>query len=322
MSDDHTITPATMRAVTLPRFGGPEVLALAELPWPQPVDDEVLVRVQAASVNPVDYKIRRGGYPRVKEEQLPIVMGRDLAGTIETCGTRAHNMLSHGDKVFAYIGFDRGAQAEYVIIKAVELVAMPAPLDFTAAAAVPLAGMTAWQGLFDHGELRPGQTVLLHGGAGGVGHLAVQFAHAGGARVLTTVRGADLDFARGLGADEVIDHERERFEDRAGQVDLVLDLAGGEVQRRSVEVIRPGGLLVSTIEVSEEAKAAAKARGVRVPDRWMATPNAEQLGEIADLIAAGEVKPTVSRTFPLDQVAAAHAALEAGGVRGKIVLEV
>ena len=310
-----------MRAVTLPRFGGPEVLEIAERPWPQPVDDEVLVRVRAASVNPVDYKMRRGGYPFATAEMLPLVMGRDLAGTIETCGTRAHDMLSHGDRVFAFIAFDRGAQAEYAIVKAVELVAMPATLDFTQAAAVPLAAMTAWQGLFDHGGLQPGRTVLIQGGAGGVGHLAVQFARAKGARVITTVRGADVAYARGLGADVVIDRERERFED-AGEVDLVLDLAGGEVQARSMAVIKPGGALVSAIAVSDGAQAVAKARGVRVPDRWMATPNAAQLGEVADLIDAGKVKPTVARTFPLEEVSAAHAALEAGGVRGKIVLTV
>ncbi len=321
MSDDHRITPATMRAVTLPRFGGPEVLEIAERPWPQPVDDEVLVRVHAASVNPVDYKIRRGGYPRVTPEMLPVTMGRDLAGTIETLGTRAHNMLSHGDRVFAFIAFDRGAQAGYAIVKAVELVAMPRSLDFTQAAAVPLAAMTAWQGLFDHGQLKPGQSVLIQGGAGGVGHLAVQLAKAKGARVLTTVRGADVGYARELGADVVIDRERERFEE-AGEVDLVLDLAGGEVQARSVTMVKPGGALVSAIAVSDDAQAAARARGVRVSERWMATPNAAQLGEIADLIDAGKVRPTVACTFPLDEASAAHAALEAGGVRGKIVLTI
>ncbi len=321
MPDDHHITPATMRAVTLPRFGGAEVLEIAERPWPQPVDDEVLVRVHAASVNPVDYKIRRGGYPFVTPEMLPVTMGRDLAGTIETMGTRAHNMLSHGDRVFAFIAFDRGAQAEYAIVKSVELVAMPASLDFAEAAAVPLAAMTAWQGLFDHGELRPGQSVLIQGGAGGVGHLAVQLAKAKGARVLTTVRGADVAYARELGADVVIDRERERFEE-AGEVDLVLDLAGGEVQVRSVAVVKPGGALVSAIAIKDEAGAAARARGVRVPQRWMATPNAAQLGEVADLIDAGKVRPTVARTYPMEEASAAHAALEAGGVRGKIVLTV
>ena len=321
MPEDHHITPAIMRAVILPRFGGPEVLEIGERPWPQPVDDEVLVRVHAASVNPVDSKIRQGGYPLVTAEMLPIVLGRDLAGTIETLGTRAHNMLSHGDRVFAFVGPDRGGQADYAIVKAVELVAMPASLDFAEAAAVPLAAMTAWQGLFDHGELKPGQSVLIQGGAGGVGHLAVQLAKAKGARVLTTVRGADVAFARELGADVVVDYERDRFEE-AGEVDLVLDLAGGETQARSVAVVKPGGLLVSTIDVAAEAKAAADTRGVRVPQRWHATPNAAQLGEIADLIDAGKVRPIVARVFDLTNVAAAHTALEAGGVRGKIVLTV
>ena len=321
MSDDHRTISAVMRAVVLPHFGGPEVLRIAERNRPEPVDDEVLVRVWAASVNPVDYKIRRGGYLLVTPEMLPVVMGRDLAGTIETLGARARNSRSHGDRVFAFIAFDRGAQAEYVVVKPTELVAMPASLDFAEAAAVPLAAMTAWQGLFDQGQLKPGQSVLIQGGAGGVGHLAVQLAKAKGARVLTTVRGADVGFARELGADVVIDRERERFED-AGEVDLVFDLAGGEVQARSAAVVRPGGALVSATAVADEAQAAARSRGVRVPARWIATPNAAQLGEIASLIDAGEVRPIIARIFPLEQASAAHAALEAGGVRGKLVLTV
>jgi NADPH:quinone reductase-like Zn-dependent oxidoreductase len=310
----------TNRAVRLARFGGAEMLDIAELPWPQPVDDEVLVRVHAASINPVDLKTRAGEFPAVGADALPIVLGRDLAGTIETCGTRAHNMLSHGDRVFAHIGFDRGAQSDYVIVRAVELVAMPDGLDFVAAAAVPLAAMTAWQGLFDHGELTAGQRVLIHGAAGGVGHLAVQIARAHGATVLATASAADLDFVRGLGAERVIDHGAERFEDVAGEVDLVLDLVGGETQTRSVAVVRPGGRLVSTIAVADATIAAAASRGVTVPDRWMATPNAAQLGEIADLIAAGKLRPAVAATFALADVRAAHERQQAGHVRGKIVL--
>lgn len=314
--------PAQQRAVTLPRFGGPEVLEVAERPWPQPVDDEVLVRVRGASINPVDLMTRAGKFPMVTQDMLPIVLGRDLSGTIELVGTRAHDMLSHGDTVFAHIGFERGAQAEYVVVKAVELVAMPDGLDFAAAAAVPLAAITGWQGMFDHGELKAGQRVLIHGGAGGVGHLAIQCAKAKGAVVLTTASTDDLDFVRGLGADEVIDYKTQRFEDVAGEVDLVLDLVGGETQTRSVAVVKPGGLLVSTIDVSDETKAAAEKRSVRIPDRWHAEPNAAQLGEIADLISAGKVKPTVAETFPLDQVKAAHERQAKGQVRGKIVLTV
>ncbi|WP_375380424.1 NADP-dependent oxidoreductase [uncultured Sphingomonas sp.] len=319
---DASPLPAQQRAVLLPRFGGPEVLEIARRPWPQPVDDEVLVRVSAASVNPVDLNTRRGAFPMVTAEMLPIVLGRDLAGTIELVGTRAHDMLSHGDRVFAHIGFDRGAQAEYVVVKAVELVAMPNGLNFVEAAAVPLAAITAWQGLFDQGGLTAGQRVLIHGAAGGVGHLAVQIAKARGATVLATASAGDLAFVRGLGADVAIDYKGQPFEELVGEVDLVLGLVGGDTQTRSVAVVKPGGMLVSTVDLSDETTAAAKTRGVRVPGRWHAEPNAAQLGEIADLISAGKIRPVVAETFPLDQVKAAHERQGRGQVRGKIVLTV
>jgi NADPH:quinone reductase-like Zn-dependent oxidoreductase len=221
----------TMKAVRIHRFGGPEVLTLDDVPWPQPKDDEVLVRVHAASVNPVDYKIRAGSYS-VKEDQLPYTLGRDLSGTVELLGTRART-LKAGDPIFAFIGMDRGTYAEYVVVKAMEMAAKPDTLDHVQAAAVPLAGLTAWQGLFDHGHLQAGQRALIHGGAGGVGHLAVQFAKAKGAVVLTTASGSDLEFMRELGADEVIDYRAERFEDRVSDVDLVFDLVSGDTQDRS-----------------------------------------------------------------------------------------
>ena len=308
----------TSKAVRLSWFGEADALQLDPTGIPQPVDDEVLVRVRAASVNPADYKTREGKFPLVTEDKLPIILGRDLAGTIAAVGTRAHNMLSKGDPVFAHIGFDRGAQSEYVVVKAVELVAAPRSIDLVHAAAVPLAAMTAWQGLFDHGGLKPGQTVLIHGGAGGVGHLAIQLAKAKGATVFTTVGADDLDFARAIGADKAIDYKNERFEDVVSDVDLVFDLVGGETQDRSFAVVKDGGTLVSTIGVAHPEK--GRDRNIRVPDRWLAEPNAAQLGEIADLIDAGKVRVEVAETFPLDQVRKAYDRLEQGHVRGKIVL--
>jgi len=313
-----TNAPETATAVRLPRFGGPEVLEVGPVPIPQAVDDEVLVRVRAASVNPVDTKTRSGEFPPVGEGDLPIVLGRDLAGTVEALGTRAHNMLSVGDRVFAHIGFDRGAQSDYVVVRAVELVAIPDGLGFEEAAGAGLAAMTAWQGLFDHGGLAAGQTVLIHGGAGGVGHLAIQLAKAKGARVVATASAGDLDFVRDLGADEAIDYKGERFEDRVGQVDVVLDLVGGETGERSLDVLRAGGVLVSTLQ--PPAEDLARDKGVRVAPRWLAEPNAVQLGEIADLLAAGTVRVVVSETYPLAEAAAAHRRVEDGGVRGKVVL--
>lgn len=226
----------TASAIQITCFGDPaEVIERAQVPIPQPVDDEVLVRVRAASINPVDWKIAQGDYPPVGADRLPLVLGRDVAGTIEAVGTRAHYMLSHGDRVFAFIGQERGGQSAYVVVKAVELVAMPAGLDFAQAAGAGLASMTAWQGLFDHGGLATGQRVLIHGGAGGVGHLAVQMARWKGATVFATASAQDRDFVRSIGADTVIDYAAERFETIATDCDLVFDTQGGAVQRRSFD---------------------------------------------------------------------------------------
>jgi NADPH:quinone reductase-like Zn-dependent oxidoreductase len=306
-----------MKAVRIHRFGGPEVLTLDDVPWPQPKDDEVLVRVHAASVNPVDYKIRCGTYS-VKEDQLPYTLGRDLSGTVELLGTRAHT-LKAGDPIFAFISMDRGTYAEYVVVKAMEMAAKPDTLDHVQAAAVPLAGLTAWQGLFDHGHLQAGQRVLIHGGAGGVGHLAVQFAKAKGAIVLTTASGSDLDFVRGLGADEVIDYEAERFEDRVSDVDLVFDLVSGDTQDRSWRVLKEGGIMVSTLGQPPAEKAAqhnVQAAGYR------AQPNPAQLSEIGRLIDDGQVRVVVDRIFSLAEATAAQDYLEQEHVRGKVVLRV
>ncbi|MFV1919101.1 NADP-dependent oxidoreductase [Sphingomonas sp. MJ1 (PH-R8)] len=306
------------KSVRVHAFGGPEVLRVEPVPIPQAKDDEVLVRVAAASLNPVDYKTREGEFPPVGEDALPAILGRDLAGTIEAVGARAHYMLRKGDPVFAFIGFDRGGQSGYVVVKALELAAAPASIDLVHAAAVPLAGMTAWQGLFDHGGLQAGQRVLIHGGAGGVGHLAVQFAKAKGATVFATAGTNDLDYVRSIGADTAIDYKNQRFEDVATDIDLVLDLVGGETQTRSFAVLRDGGTLVSTLDVAEPDK--GRDRNIRVPERWLAQVNTKQLGEIAALIDAGKVKVEVAAVFPVEDASSAYERLEKGHVRGKIVL--
>ena len=308
----------TSRAVRISWFGGTDALMIDPSEIPRPVDDEVLVRVVAASVNPVDTKIRAGTYPAVKDTDLPIILGRDLAGTIEAVGTRAHYMLSEGEKVFAFIGQDRGAQSDYVVVRATELVAAPKSVDLVHAAAVPLAAITAWQGMFDHGGLQAGQRILIHGGAGGVGHLAIQIAKAKGAIVATTCSGEDLEFVRSIGADIAIDYKTERFEDVVSDLDVVFDLIGGETQARSFAVIREGGIIVSTLQAPDPEKAAA--HKIRAAPRYTAEPNAAQLGEIADLIDAGKIRINVAETFPLQDVRKAHERLERGGVRGKIVL--
>ena len=305
----------TMHAVLIRRFGGPEVVELAEIAVPEPRAGEVLVKVEAASLNPVDWKIRSGRYPLVKDDKLPYVLGRDFSGIVEHTDDAA---LPAGTLVHGLLGIERGSFAQYVVARADELARVPGAIDRIAAAAVPLAGLTAWQGLFDHGGLRAGQRVLIHAGAGGVGHFAVQFAKARGATVVTTVSTGDAEFARSLGADEVIDYRKERFESRLSGIDLVFDLVGGETQERSWAVLRKGGTLVSTVQEPAQDKAAAiDVRALR----YTATSDAGQLREIDALIQSGKVRPLVARTFAYGDAEAALRGLEQGHGAGKLVLD-
>jgi NADPH:quinone reductase-like Zn-dependent oxidoreductase len=307
--------PRSMHAVLIRRFGGPEVVELAEIPLPVPGPGELLVKVEAASVNPVDWKIRSGKYPVVKAEMLPFVLGRDFSGTVVHSDDPA---LPTGALVHGLLGIEHGGLAQYTVARADTLARVPATLDRLVAAAVPLAGLTAWQGLFDHGELRAGQRVLIHAGAGGVGHLAVQFAKAAGAHVATTVSTDDVAFAHSLGADEVIDHKREQFAAKLKDIDLVYDLVGGETQERSWAVLRRCGRLVSTVQEPDGGKAAAIGVSAR---RYTAAPDAGQLREIDALIQSGRVRPHVSRTFAFGDAKEALHALEQGHVSGKLVLD-
>jgi NADPH:quinone reductase-like Zn-dependent oxidoreductase len=277
----------------------------------------MLVRIRAASVNPVDYKIRNGTVPWVTREMLPITLGRDLSGTVESAGAGAAG-FGQGDAVYAMLGgIDRGSYAEYVLVRPNEAAPKPAPLSHIEAAAVPLAALTAWQGLFDHGHLEAGQTVLIHGGSGGVGHFAIQFAKVKGATVFTTVSAQNLDFVGELGADCGINYEAQRFEEIARDVDLVLDLVGGETRERSWSVLKPAGVLVSALgEPSREKAMQHRAHGVG----YRAQPSAGQLAEIGRLIDQGKVRPVVMASYPLAEARHAHERLERGHVRGKIVL--
>lgn len=308
--------PDTVRAIRLHRFGGPEGVGIDTLPWPEVHDDEVILKVHAASLNPVDFKTREGKFPPVAADALPVVLGRDLAGTIVACGVEAQG-LAVGDAMFAMLGHDHGAFADHVVVKATEMAGVPTGVDLDTAAATPLAALTAWQGLFDHGRLTAGQTVLIHAGAGGVGHFAVPFARHAGAAVIATASERDLDFVRELGADMVIDYRTERFEDVARNVDLVFDLVGGETQARSWAVLKPGGVLVSTVGKPDPTLPDAHGkRGLR----YMAEPNPAQLGQIGVLVAAGDVRVHIDARFAFDDFAAAFDRLEHGHGRGKIIL--
>jgi NADPH:quinone reductase-like Zn-dependent oxidoreductase len=309
---------ATMKAMYLTAFGGPEILQVCEIDRPQPKDNEVLIQVRAASVNPIDYQIRSGHYPPVKQDQLPLVLGRDVAGTVVACGAEVMN-FEEGDEVYAMLDSGTGGYAEYATVSADLCASKPIQLDHAEAAAVPLAALTAWQGLFDHGHLSGGQRVLIHGGAGGVGHFAIQFAKAHDALVATTVSARDTQFVRSLGADRAIDYRNERFEEVLPEVDLVFDLVGGDTQERSWQILKDGGTLISTLAKPSGRQALAHHAHAT---HYVAQPNGTELSAIRRLIDDGKVRPHIERTFALQDAAAAQQVLEREHVQGKIVLAV
>jgi NADPH:quinone reductase-like Zn-dependent oxidoreductase len=305
-----------MHAIRIHKFGGPDVLQDEVVPTPKPEGQEILVRVAAASVNPVDYKIREGKFPKVGDDALPVTLGRDLSGEIEAFGPNVSG-VSRGQAVFALLDYDRGAYAQHVVLKPGEWALKPANVSHIEAASVPLAALTAWQGMIDHGKLQKGQRVLIHGGAGGVGHFAIQIAKAKGAWVATTCSKDDFDFVSKLGADQAIDYKNEKFEERVSDIDLIYDLIGGETQERSFQVLKHGGALISTLQEPDKAKALYKNLTIA---HYMARPNADELAQIAVLIEAGKIKPSIHATYKLSDAAKAEQALASEHVRGKIVL--
>jgi NADPH:quinone reductase-like Zn-dependent oxidoreductase len=315
---------ALVKAIRIHSFGGPEVLTLDEIAVPDLLPGEILIRIGAASVNPVDYKIRRGGYPKITAAQLPITLGRDICGVSETeltGDTRlpAGEGCAKGDAVYALPDWRLGGYAEYVALPSAFCAPKPKRLSTVESAAVPLAALTAWQGIFDCGGLVSGQTILIHAAAGGVGHFAVQFAKAAGAYVFATAAAENIEFVRQLGADVVIDYKVQRFEDTAKNLDVVFDLVGGETRDRSWQTLRRGGILVSTLGQPDEAKAGQY--GVRAKG-YTAQPNRGQLIEIGRLIDSNKVRPTVTRSYPLQAAREAQTFLESSHPRGKVVLAV
>jgi NADPH:quinone reductase-like Zn-dependent oxidoreductase len=315
---DKPVATATMKAVRIHEFGGPEVLKYEDAPKPSAGKGEILVRVSAAGVNPVDWKIRHGRGKDTKPD-APMILGYDVAGVVESVGEGA-KMFKPGDEVFAYLSLMHGGgYAEYVAIPEQNAAKKPEKIDAVHAAAVPVAGLTAYQALFDTAALKPGQTVLIHGAAGGVGHFAVQLAKSVGAKVIATGSATSADFLKELGADQVIDYKTQKFEEIVKDVDVVLDTIGGDTLARSYGVVKSGGIIVSIVEKPAADK--AKEKGIRAVN-ILVKPNGSQLSEIAKLIDAGKVKPHVSHTFALEEAAKAHELSEAGHTRGKIVLKV
>lgn len=307
----------TMKALRIHEYGGPEVLRLEDLPRPSPAADEVLIHVHAMSVNPVDWKLRSGQARKHLELPMPCILGGDISGIVEQTGGAVSGFKA-GDAVYALLGLT-GAYAQYVVAKAPIVALKPSIMNHTEAASVPLVALTAWQGLFEHGKLHHGQTVLVHAAAGGVGSFAVQFAKVSGARVIGTTSAMNADFVRSLGADDTIDYRSVAFEKQLSGVDLVLDLVGGENAERSIGVLKPGGVLVQIVPGSPATAQKAAAGSVKaIPVR--VHPDGGQLREIAALIDAGKVKTSIAATFPLAEAGRAHELIKECHTRGKIVL--
>ena len=308
-----------MKAIQIHEFGGPEVLKYEEVTVPSPAADEVLIKVYASGVNPIDWKIRAGLARKKFPVHLPLIPGWDVSGEIEEVGSNILN-FKKGEEVYSRPDPTRnGTYAEYVVVKADEVNSKPKSINHEKAAAVPLAGLTAWQGLFDFGKLEAGQIVLIHAASGGVGTFAMQFAKWKGAYIIGTSSEENIDFLFELGADEVIDYNTEKFEDKVKDVDLVFDLVGGETQKRSLQVIRKGGRLITVAQPQNIDE--AKLKGIHL-EGFMAQSLPEELQHIADLIDSGKMKPVISQIFSLKDAAKAHKEIEKGHTRGKIVLKV
>ncbi len=313
-------TETTMRAIRQETLGGPEVLELVRVARPDPIPTEVLVRVAAAGINPVDWKVRaRGGFLG----QPPFTVGWDVAGVVEKVGYGV-TRFAVGDRVFGMPRFPReaAAYAEYVTSPSRQLARVPDGLGEVEAAALPLAGLTAWQALVETADVQPGQRVLILAAGGGVGHLAVQIAKARGAHVIGTARAEKHAFLADLGVDEAIDYTSEEVAERARDVDLVLDLVGGETGLDALPALRDGGLFISVPSSSGLAPLLELAGNrVRVTG-ILVEPDRAGLEAIAGLVAAGALHPRVSQTFPLEAAPRAHELGERGRTQGKLVLTV
>lgn len=310
-----------MQAIVLKGFGGIDQLSLTTLPVPSPGDQEVLVEVRSVSINPVDAKTRagKGMAGRLKTED-PLILGWDISGTVRESRSPDYRV---GDEVFGMVRFPGHgkAYAGFVAAPGSHLAKKPAGITHTEAAAATLAALTAWQGLVHHGHVTPGQRVLVHAAAGGVGHYAVQLAKHLGAYVIGTSSAANRDFVLSLGADEHIDYRTQRLVDAVKDVDLVLDTIGGDNIDQSLPVIRHGGTIIS-IPSGLSDTVAEKARAVGVNGFFfLVQSSGEDMREIAALLETGALKSHVSRVFPFAEMGQAHLQIESGRTRGKITLD-
>jgi NADPH:quinone reductase-like Zn-dependent oxidoreductase len=308
-----------MLAVRIHQYGKRDVLSLDDIPVPEIGPDELLVRVVAASVNPVDWKVREGYLAQMIPHRLPLTLGWDLSGVVQAVGSDVQGWQP-GDAVFSRPDLARdGSYAEFIAVRALECARKPHTISHVEAASLPLAGITAWEAMVTTARVQAGQRVLVHAGSGGVGSLAIQILKHLGATVIATTSGRNRALVESLGADQVVDYTTTRFLDVVEPVDAVFDTLGGQVQEDSWAVLRPGGIQVSIISPPDEEK--ARARGLRGAFVFIG-PNAPVLEQLAALVDAGSLRPIVGAEFALRDIAQAHALSESGRTVGKIVLYV
>jgi len=308
-----------MKAIRIHDYGDRSVLRYEDAPLPEIAADDLLVRIVASSINPVDWKVRRGYLASMINYPMPLILGWDFSGVIEKVG-RAVTRFKIGDEVFARPDITRnGTYAEYIAVREAEVARKPRFVSHVQAACLPLAGITAWEVLFTAGKVQAGQTVLIHAAAGGVGSLAVQLAHWKGARVIATTSAANRDLVASLGADMVIDYKTTPFQDVVRDVDMVFDTLGGAVQEASWSVLKPGGILVSC--AASPAQEKADALGLRQAFVFI-QPNAEILGQLAALVENGRLRTVIGAEFALADLALAHELSESGHACGKIAIHV
>jgi NADPH:quinone reductase-like Zn-dependent oxidoreductase len=310
-------TTLTMKAIAVHEYGGPEVLKYEDAPRPEPKENEALVRVIAAGVNPVDALIRSGKYAKFFGTTLPLIPGYDIAGIVEKTGAKI-TKLKAGDSIYAYVLWG-GGYAEYAVATEGEATAKPKSLNYIGAAAVPLAALTAWQALIDTAKLSAGQTVLIHGGSGGVGSMAIQIAKSRGAKVIATASTPNQDLLKQLGTDVTVDYTKTKFEDVAKDVDVVLDSVGKDTLARSYGVVRKGGIIATLVAEPDQAELDKHGiHGAAISVK----PNASELAEITKLIEQKKIKPVVSQVLPLTEAVKAQEQAATHHTRGKIVLRV
>jgi len=308
-----------MKAIVVHNYGGPEVLKYEDTRRPEPKEDQILVRVIAAGVNPVDASIRSERGAKFFGITLPFIPGYDIAGVVEKTGAKIAK-FKPGDSVYAYLSLkDGGGYAEYAVATEVEAAPKPKSIRFVEAAGVPVVALTAWQALIDTAKLSVGQTVLIHGGSGGVGSFAIQIAKARGAKVIATASTANQDLLKQLGADVAIDYTKQKFEDVAKDVDVVLDSVGKDTLARSYGVVKKGGFIVTLVSRLDQAE--LDKHGIRGASLSV-NPDSSELAEIGKLIDANKIKVIVSQTFPLSEAMKAQEQVATGHTRGKIVLKV